>query len=225
MDFAGNEAPHWGSSKGKGMKPGILRAAFSSLLVLLALSATQCAPLKEEVHEEEGMFSVKTYPPDYIFPLTQINAEKVFEENRGLKVLKENATTVRDYYRGGVQEKEEAEKLLQEGKWEEAEAHFKKSNQYLEVVTDVLPEDEAQRNIYDDHVIIFVPNLLIADNQLKLARICRHLKREKDIYWVIWQGRQYLSKSMESAKTEWAFQVEKGFARELSAKGMGMEKP
>ena len=57
---------------------------------------------------------------NYVYPLTEINLEKVFDENRGLKVLEENATAVHDYYRGGVQEKEEGENLLKEDKWEEA---------------------------------------------------------------------------------------------------------
>ena len=164
------------------------------------------------------MILVKTYPPDYVHPLTEINLEKVFGENRGLKVLEENATTVRDCYRGGVQEKEKGERLLEEGKWEEAQAHFKKSNQYLKVVTNYLPEDEAYRNVYGDHVLIFLPNLLIADNQLKLARIHRQLKLGEEIYWVIRQGRKYLSKSLKSVKTEWAFQVGKEFEKELTRK-------
>jgi hypothetical protein len=194
------------------------KVIFSSLLLLLVFLGTQCASLKGEVETQEEMVPVKTYPPDYVPPLTEINLEKVFGENRGLKVLEENATTVRDCYRGGVQEKEKGERLLEEGNWEEAQAHFKKSNQYLKVVTHYLPEDEAYRNVYGDHVIIFLPNLLMADNQLKLARIYRPLKLEGEIYWIIWQGREYLSKSLKSVKTAWAFQVEKEFEKESARK-------
>ena len=80
-------------------------------ILIFGFLGTRCATPKEEV---------KTYPKDYVHPLTEINLEKVFSENRGLKVLEENATTVHDYYRGGVQEKEEGEKLMKEGRWEEA---------------------------------------------------------------------------------------------------------
>jgi hypothetical protein len=41
----------------------------------------------------------------------------------------------------------------------------------LKVVTQYLPQDEAARDVYDDHWVIFVPNLLMADNELRLAKI------------------------------------------------------
>ena len=106
------------------------------------------------------MASVKTYPKDYVHPITEINLEKVVKENQGLKVLVENATTVHDYYRGGVQEKAEGEKLFKEGKWQEAQIPFEKSNRFLQVVLRYLPEDEAYRNIYGDHVVIFLTQSL-----------------------------------------------------------------
>jgi hypothetical protein len=55
------------------------------------------------------------------------------------------------------------ERLLKEGKWEEVQVPLKKSNRFLEVVLKYLPEDEAYRNIYGDHVVIFLPNLLMAE--------------------------------------------------------------
>jgi hypothetical protein len=72
-------------------------------ILMFGFLGMRCAAPKEEV---------KTYPKDYVHPLTEINLEKVFSENRGLEVLEENATTVYDYYRGGVQEKEEGERLM-----------------------------------------------------------------------------------------------------------------
>ena len=87
------------------------------LVIISGILGTRCAATKEELHAHGGMTSVKTYPKDYVHPLTEINLDKVINENRGLKVLVENATTVHDYYRGAVQEKAEGERLLNEGKW------------------------------------------------------------------------------------------------------------
>ena len=66
-------------------------------ILIFGFLGTRCAT---PTHKEEG----KTVPKDYVHPLKEINLEKVFSENRGLKVLEENATTAFDYYRGGVQE-------------------------------------------------------------------------------------------------------------------------
>jgi hypothetical protein len=91
------------------------RMILSSLLLLLGFLLTQCAAPKEELVSHGEMGPMGMLPPDHVFPLSEINAGKVFEECGGMKVLEENATTVRDYYRGGVQQKEEGERLLQQG--------------------------------------------------------------------------------------------------------------
>jgi hypothetical protein len=196
---------------------------FLSFLFFLSLFMAACSTTKEEemmpMHEampmQEGMAMMRTYPKDYVFPLSEINLEKVIEENSGLKVLRENATTVSDYYRGGVQEKAEGERLLREEKWEEAMSHFIKSNRFLEVVVDYLPEDEPYRNIYGDHYIIFIPNLLIADNYLKLVRIYQKLEMSRDdIYWEKKSAKKYLAHSLRSVQTEWALQVKRELEEE-----------
>lgn len=166
--------------------------------------AAQCAT---DTHKEE----VKTYPKDYVHSLKEIYPEKVFQENRGLKVLEENATTAHDYYRGGVQEKEEGEKLLKVSRWEEARTHLEKSNRFLRVVLKYLPEDEAYRNVYGNEVVIFLPNLLIADNDLKLVTVFKNLKNDKKAAQAKAEGQQYLAESQKSVKTEWAIQIKKGF--------------
>ncbi len=116
---------------------GVLSLMF---ILIVGFLGTRCATPKE---------GLKTYPKDYVHPLTDINLEKVFSENRGLKILEENATKVDDYYRGGVQEKEEGERFLKESSWEEARNHLEKSNRFLRVVVKYLPEDEAYRNTYE----------------------------------------------------------------------------
>jgi hypothetical protein len=199
------------------------KVLYLSFLFFLGLFVVACATTKEEemmsMHEampmQEEMTMMKTYPKHHVFPLSEINLEKVIEENSGFRVLKENATTVRDYYRGGVQEKAEGERLLKEEKCEEAMSHFIKSNRFLGVVLDYLPEDEPYRNIYGDHSIIYMPNLLIADNYLKLVRIYKKLKMGRnDIYWEKKSAKKYLAQSLRSAQTGWAFQVKRELEEE-----------
>ena len=183
-------------------------------LLIIAFLGIQCAAPDEELRETSG----KTTPKDYVYPLTEINAEKVFAENRGLKVLLENATMVHDYYRGGVQEKEEGDRLLKEGNWEEARSHLETSNQFRKVVLKVLPDDEAHRNIYGDQEVIFLPNLLIADNDLKLATAYRRLKKDEKAVTAKEDGEFYLGQSLKRVKTEWADQIKKGFEDESHEK-------
>ncbi len=187
------------------------RMFYFVIVVIFGLLGTRCAATKEETHAHGSMGSVKTYPKDYVHPLPEINLDKVINENRGLKVLVENATAVHDFYRGAVQEKAEGEKLLKEQKFEEARIPFEKSNRFLQVVLRYLPEDEAYRNIYGDTVVIFLPNLLVADNYLKLIAIYKNTGKNEQAMEAKRNGEEYLSKSLKSVKTEWAFQLKKEF--------------
>lgn len=188
------------------------------LILSISLLGIRCATPREEPHAHGEMTPVKTYPKGYIHPLTEVNLEKLIDENRGLKVLEENARTVHDYYRGGVQEKADGERLMQEGKWEESRIHFEKSNWFLRVVLKYLSEDEAYRNIYGDHVVIFLPNLLMAENYLKLIKVYKKMKMDDEAIKAKVHGEEYLSRSLKSVKTEWAFQIKKGFEEELHKK-------
>ncbi len=178
-------------------------------ILIFGFLGSRCATSKEEA---------KTLPKDYVYPLTEINLEKVFSENRGLKIVEENATKVDDYYRGGVQEKEEGERLLKESRWEEARKHLEKSNRFLLVVLKYLSQDEAHRVVYEGQTVIFLPNLLIADNALKLVPVYRNLKDPGAATQAITEGQRYLAESQKSVKTEWALQVKKGFEEELLRK-------
>jgi hypothetical protein len=182
------------------------------ILIFVFLGA-RCATDTHK-HKEE----LKTYPKDYVHPLKEINLEKVFFENRGLKVLEENATTVNDYYRGGVQEKEEGEKLLKDSRWEEARRRFEKSNRFLRVVLKHISEDEAYHNIYGTQVVIFMPNLLIADNDLKLTVVYKNLRNDPKVSEAKAEGKLYLAESLKSVRTEWADQIKKGFEDQLPKK-------
>jgi hypothetical protein len=187
------------------------------LIIAFGFLGTRCATPREE-HAHGDVAPVKTYPKDYVHPLTEINLEKVVNENRGLKVLEENATTVHDYYRGSVQERAEGENLVNENKWEEGRIHLEKSNRFLRVVLRYLSEDEAYRNIYGDQVVIFLPNLLSADNFLKLITVYRKLGRDDKAKEAQGHGEYYLSQSLKNVKTEWAFKIQKGFEGELFRK-------
>ena len=78
-----------------------------SVFVFILIAAFFGARCATDTHTHEPM--AKTYPKDHLHSLKEINFEKIYAENRGLKVLEENATTADDYYRGGVQEKEEGD--------------------------------------------------------------------------------------------------------------------
>ncbi len=182
---------------------------FLSLVVILGSIEIRCATNE----------SLRGGPSkDDVYPLTEINLDKIYAENRGLKVLQENATALHDYYRGAVQEKEEGENLLKEGKWEEAQSHLEKSKQFLRVVLKVLPDDDAQWNIYGDQVIIFMPNLLMADNDLKLITVYKALRDEGKASGATSDGTYYLRESLKTVKTEWAEQIKKGFEDALPKK-------
>jgi hypothetical protein len=190
------------------------RIDFKKILCLIftlifGFLGTRCATPEQEV---------KTYSKDYVHPLTEINLEKVFNENQGLKVVEENATKVHDYYRGGVQEKQEGEGLMKEGKWEEARDHLEKSNRFLRVVVKYLPEDEAYRNIHGNLVVIFLPNLLIADNDLKLITVYKNMGKDDKAAEAKSAGEYSLAESLKSVKTEWAYEIKKRLEAELPKK-------
>jgi len=179
------------------------KISYLIFILIFGFLGTRCATPQKEL---------KTYP------LTEINLEKVFNENRGLRILEENATMIHDFYRGGVQEKDEGEGLMKEGKWEEAGIHLEKSNRFLRVVVKYLPEDEPHRNVYGDAVVIFMPNLLIADNNLKLFTIYKNTKDDNKASEAIRSGEHYLAESLKSVKTEWAYQIKKGLEEALPKK-------
>ncbi len=175
-------------------------------VVIFAFLGIRCVT---DTHKHEP--TAKTYPKDYLHPLKEISLEKVYAENRGLKVLEENATTAHDYYRGGVQEKEEGETLMKAGKWNEARLHLEKSNRLLRVVLKHMPEDDAYLNVYGEQTIIFLPNLLIADSDLKLVTVYKNLKNDDKAAQVRKEGQLYLVESLKTVKTEWAHQLKTGF--------------
>ena len=179
------------------------------LIVLFGGLAAGCATSGEEL---------RTAIKNEVYPATEINLEKVYGENRGLIILEENATMIHDCYRGGVQRKEEGERLMKEGRWDEARMQLEKSNRYLRVVLKYLPEDEAYRTLYGDQTAIFLPNLLIADNGLKLISVYKSLGKEDKAAEARSGGQYYLAESLKTVKTEWGYAIKKGFEDERTRK-------
>jgi hypothetical protein len=107
---------------------------------------------------------------------------------------------------------------MKEGKWEEARKHLEESNRYLQVVVKYLPEDEPSRNVYGDIIVIFVPNLLMADNHLKLITIYKNTNNENKVTEAKQSGEYYLEESLKSVKTEWSYQIKKGLEDALPKK-------
>jgi hypothetical protein len=67
-------------------------------------------------------------------------------------------------------------------------------------------------------MIIFLPNLLIADNDLRLITVYKNLKEDVKAAEVKAEGQHYLTLSLKSVKTEWANQIKKGFEEALPKK-------
>jgi hypothetical protein len=67
-------------------------------------------------------------------------------------------------------------------------------------------------------VVIFLPNLLIADNDLKLVTVYKNLKNDDKAAQAKAEGQHHLAQSLRSVRTEWAYQIEKGFESELPKK-------
>ncbi len=179
------------------------KISYFVFILIFGFLETRCAAPQKEI---------KTYP------LKEINLENVFRENRGLKIQPENATMIHDFYRGGVQEKEEGEKLIKDGRWEEAWTHLEVSNRYLLVVLKYLPVDEAHRNVYGDVMVIFLPNLLMADNALKLITVYKNTNKSDQVPETKKEGERFLAESLKSVKTEWAYEIQKGFEAESPKK-------
>jgi hypothetical protein len=74
-----------------------------------------------------------------------------------------------------------------------------------------IPEDEPCKNIYGDHLVILLPNLLVADNQLKLMEICIETKKNEYIPGIARERWTHLSRSLGRVKTQWGYLLKKEF--------------
>lgn len=147
------------------MRRGNMRRLILVLFIAQAVMACAIVGQKGENQQpEEYVLSEK----DQISP-DSVDLEMIYEENRGLRVLKENALTFHDYYRGAVQRKEDAEMLLEKGEFSKAESLFLESNKWLVVVLKIKGDDDINLPVYHSTAIRYMPNFLMGDNNYKLA--------------------------------------------------------
>jgi len=141
-------------------------------------------------------------------PVQKAHFKMVLEENEGLEIVWEDAKDARDFYRGGVQQKAKAEKKLQEKAYPEAMKIYQNSNDFLTRMLQFMNEDCASYTLYEGTDILFFPNLLMADNYLKMGIIAQETGRE-GVATRNWKKAQdFVHKSLLSERTEWGLSFE-----------------
>jgi len=140
--------------------------------------------------------------------LQEVNLEAVFEENEGLEVTRENAKELRDFYRGGVQQKAKAEKEFQEKGYPVAMKLYLSSNELFSTLLEYIDRDSAEYNLFEGTSILFFPNLLVADNHLKMGRIHDAMGRQRPAYRNWKRALSLVRRSLESERTEWGLALQ-----------------
>ncbi len=156
-----------------------------------------------------------------LIPLQQANLNAVIEENEGLEVNWEDAKEVRDFYRGGVQQKAKAEKKYQEKDYPGAMRLYVSSNEFFSKLMEYLDEDAADYNLFEGTSILFFPNLLLADNNLKMGQICDAQGRKKPAYRHWKRALSWAKRSLQSERTEWGLTLQDELSHLLAPKKDG----
>jgi len=141
-------------------------------------------------------------------PVQKANLKMVLEENIGLEIAWEDAKDARDFYRGGVQQKAKAEKKLQEKAYPEAMKIYQNSNDFFTRMLQFMNEDCASYTLYEGTDILFFPNLLMADNYLKMGIIAQETGREGAVTRNWKKAQDFVHKSLLSERTEWGLSLE-----------------
>ena len=81
-----------------------------------------------------------------------------------------------------------------------------------------MDEDCAEYTLYEGTDILFFPNLLMADNYLKMGLIARETGRESAAQAHLKKAQSSVSKSLQSERTEWGLAVEKEILKSLGSK-------
>jgi hypothetical protein len=151
-------------------------------------------------------------------PLQKANQQAVFEENEGLQFIWEDAKDARDFYRGGVQQKANAEKQFREKAYPEAMKLYQSSNDFFTKVFHYMDEDFTEYTLYEGTNILFFPNLLAADNYLKMGQIYRETGREGSAQSSWRRAQSFVKKSLQSELTQWGLSFEKEVSSLLESK-------
>jgi hypothetical protein len=151
-----------------------------------------------------------TPPPGskLLIPLKEANLQAVLEENEGLEVTLEDAKEVRDFYRRGVQQKAKAEKLSQEKNYPEAMKLFRSSNESFSFLLQYIDQDSAEYELFEGTHILFFPNLLVADNHLKMGWILRATGHEGPAQRNWKRALSFLRESLRTEPSEWGLAVQ-----------------
>lgn len=151
-------------------------------------------------------------------PLKEANLEAVFEQNEGLEVTPDDAKELRDFYRLGVQQKAKAEKLFQGKDYPEAMKLYHSSNESFSAILRYLEQDSAEYTLFEDTHILFFPNLLVADNELKMGLI-QQTKGEEGSAQRCWKrGLASVQKSLQAEHTEWGLSLQEKLISLLPSK-------
>jgi hypothetical protein len=141
-------------------------------------------------------------------PLKEANLEAVFEQNEGLEVTPEDAKELRDFYRLGVQQKAKAEKLFQGKAYPEAMKLYHSSNESFSTILRYLDQDSAEYTLFEDTHILFFPNLLVADNELKMGLILRTRGEHGSARRCWKRSLASVQKSLQAERTEWGLSLQ-----------------
>jgi len=179
---------------------------FAFILVFAFLAFQGCAGVTPIAVEK---------PP---VPLQKANLKAVFEENEGLEFVWENAKDVRDFYRGGVQQKAKAEKQFQQKAYPEAMKLYQSSNDFFTKLAQYMEEDYVEYPLFEGTNILFFPNLLTSDNHLKMGLIYRETGREGSAQSSWKRAQSFVKKSLQSERTEWGLSLEKELSSLLEPK-------
>ncbi len=169
---------------------------FSFLLIVALIVFPGCA----------GVIPITAESPP--LPVQKANLKMVLEENEGLEIIWEDAKDARDFYRGGAQQKAKAETKFQEKAYAEAMKFYQASNDFFNRMLQFMNEDYASYTLYEGTDIIFFPNLLMADNYLKIGIIARETGSEAAAARNWKKAQDFAHKSLLSERTEWGLSLE-----------------
>ncbi len=142
-------------------------------------------------------------------PLEKANLEMMLEEQQGLEITWEDAKDLRDFYRGGVQKKAEADKNYREKNYADALRLYDSSNEFFIKVLKYNNEDVEDFPLFEGTSILFFPNLLVADNDLKMGLIFKETGHESSARRKWKQAIRYVQQSLQSQPTELGLSVQK----------------
>ena len=144
-----------------------------------------------------------------VVPLSKANLEAVLEEQEGLEIVWQDAQEVRDFYRGGVQQKAKAEQKYRAKSYPQALDLYDKSNEFLLVVLKYINHDSCEYVLFEGTSILFLPHLLMADNYLKTGRILKEMGRDSSAQRKWKSALQCIQRSLHCEQTEWGLEIEK----------------